>query len=213
MNPESVIINGAYLVRSLSIQGSTLSIQADFNRSTPFEVIGAPEKTTKLVLNGKQTRYQKSNLGNWIAEFNFKTPAVTVPDLSKLDWHYVDGLPEISQKYDDGEWPVADIKSNNNPRVPLQNSVSLYGSDYGFHVGALIFRAHFTAQGSESQLKLWTQGGRAFASTVWVDDKYIGSFKGYDATNDFNSTYKLPKLNKGKSHVLTVIVDNMGLNG
>ncbi|KAK7416616.1 hypothetical protein QQX98_005087 [Neonectria punicea] len=213
MNPDSVIVNGPYLVRSISVEGSTLSVQADFNTSTVLEVIGAPKKVSRLSINGKAVKYQKSKLGNWVVKPDVTLPTVEVPDLSSLDWHYVDSLPEIKEKYDDSKWTVADRTTTNNTRVPLQNSVSLYGSDYGFHAGALIYRGHFTADGSESQLKLWTQGGRAYASSVWLDGKFIGSFKGYDATGNYNSTYTLPKLAKGKRYVLTIIVDNTGLNG
>ncbi|KAI8674425.1 Beta-galactosidase [Fusarium keratoplasticum] len=214
MNPDSVIINGPQLVRSISIQGSKLSVQADFNiSSTPLEIIGAPKGVSKLVLNGKELRYEKSKLGNWIAQRDVELPIIKELDLSSLDWNYVDSLPEIKKDYNDAKWTVADKTTTNNTRVPLQNTVSLYGSDYGFHAGALIYRGHFTADGSETQLKLWTQGGRAFATAVWLDDKFLGSFTGNGATGNFNSTYELPKLQKGRRYVVTVVVDNTGLNG
>lgn len=213
VNPDSVIINGAYLVRSVAVSGSTLSIKADFNTTTTLEIIGAPKKTSKLLVNDKQLSYSKSKLGNWVARPSVDLPTVKVPDLSSLDWHYIDSLPEIKDSYDDSAWPDADHTTTNNTRVPLQNSVSLYGSDYGFHAGALLYRGHFVADGSETKFKLWTQGGRAFASSVWLNDEFLGSFTGYDATGDFNSTYTLPKLVKGKKYVVTVIVDNTGLNG
>lgn len=214
MNPDSVIINGPQLVRSISVQGSKLSVQADFNvSSTPLEIIGTPKGVSKLVLNGKELRYQKSKLGNWVAQWDVKLPTIKELDLSSLDWDYVDSLPEIKKDYNDGKWTVADHTSTNNTRVPLQNTVSLYGSDYGFHAGALLYRGHFTADGSETQLKLWTQGGRGFATAVWLDDKFLGSFTGDGGTGNFNSTYELPKLQKGKRYVVTVVVDNTGLNG
>ncbi|KAM5383782.1 hypothetical protein ACJZ2D_001771 [Fusarium nematophilum] len=213
MNPESVIINGAYLVRSVSVEGSSFHIQADFNTSTPLEVIGAPGKASRLVLNGKQLSFKKSKLGNWVSEPDVQLPSVKLPDLTSLDWRHIDSLPEIKKGYDDAEWTVADRTTSNNTRIPLQKSVSLYASDYGYHAGALIYRGHFTADGSETELKLWTQGGRAFASSVWLDGQFLGSFTGYDAAGNYNSTYTLPKLQKGKRYVLTVIVDNTGLNG
>ncbi|KAF4979813.1 hypothetical protein FZEAL_4055 [Fusarium zealandicum] len=213
MNPDSVIINGPYLVRSVAVQGSKLVVHADFNTSTPLEVIGAPKAVTRLVLNNKEYRYQRSRLGNWISKLDTDFPSVKTPSLTSLDWHFVDSLPEIKKDYKDAQWPTADQTTTNNTRIPLQNSVSLYASDYGFHSGALIYRGHFTASGSEDQLKLWTQGGRAFASSVWLNDEFIGSFNGYDAAGNHNSTYELPKLQKGKRYVVTVIVDNTGLNG
>ncbi|KAM0542864.1 hypothetical protein ACHAPJ_012587 [Fusarium lateritium] len=212
MNPDSVIVNGPYLVRSVSVQGSKLSVQADFNATTPLEIIGAPKGTSRLVLNGKDLQYKKSKLGNWLVNPDIKLPSVQAPDLKSLDWRYVDSLPEVKKGYDDSKWPAGDHKTTPNSKWPLQNSVSLYASDYGFHTGALVYRGHFTADGSESKLKLWTIGGRAFGSSVWLDDKFLGSFAGYDIANNFNSTYELPKTQKGRKYVLTVLVDNMGLH-
>ncbi|KAH7241422.1 glycoside hydrolase superfamily [Fusarium tricinctum] len=213
MNPDSVIVNGPYLVRSVAVEGSKLSIQADFNATTPLEVIGAPKGTSSLLINGKDTQFKKSKLGDWLVSPEVRLPSVKVPDLKSLDWKYVDSLPEVKKDFDDSKWPDADLKTTYNSKWPLNNSVSLYGGDYGFHVGALVFRGHFTADGSESNFKVWTFGGRAYGSSVWLDDKFLGSFTGYGTANNDTSTYKLPKTQKGKRHVITVIVDNMGLNG
>lgn len=221
MNPESVIVNGGYLVRSVSVSGSTLSIQADFNTTTSLEIIGAPKTASRLVVNGKKLQYKKSKLGNWITktqQVSLLSTDVKLPSLETLDWHSIDGLPEITASFDDSRWPVADRTTSNNTRVPLQNEVSLYGGDYGFHAGALLFRGYFTADGSETALKLWTQGGRAFAHSVWLNGTFLGSFAGYDAANDHNATYTLPSsgkfaIKKGATYVVTVVVDNTGLNG
>ncbi|KAF5027145.1 hypothetical protein F66182_771 [Fusarium sp. NRRL 66182] len=213
MNPDSVIVNGAYLVRSVAVQGSRLSLQADFNATTPLEVIGAPKGTSRLVLNGKEVQYRKSKLGNWIVNPDISLPSISVPDLESLDWRYIDALPEVKKGYDDSKWTVGDHKTTNNLMWPLQNSVSLYASDYGFHAGALIYRGHFTASGSESKLKLWTAGGKAFGTSVWLDDKFLGSFAGHNAANHYNSTFDIPKSQKGSKHVITVLIDNMGLRG
>ncbi|KAF5675342.1 beta-galactosidase [Fusarium circinatum] len=212
MNPDAVIINGPYLVRSVAVEGSKLSVQADFNTTTTVEIIGVPKGTSRLSINGKDTSFAKSKLGNWVVNPDVKLPSVKVPDLKSLDWHYVDGLPEVKKDYDDSKWRTADITKTFNSKWPLNNSVSLYSGDYGFHAGALIFRGHFTASGSESKLKLWTFGGRAYGSSVWLDDKFVGSVTGGGNNNNDTSTYKLPKTSKGKKHVITVIVDNMGLN-
>ncbi|KAF4445819.1 putative beta-galactosidase [Fusarium austroafricanum] len=213
MNPEAVIIKGPYLVRSVDIQGSKLSVQADFNTTTPLEIIGAPKGASRLVINGKDAKFTKSKLGNWLVNPVIMIPGVHIPDLKALDWKYVDSLPELNKDYDDSKWRTADITKTFNSKWPLNNSVSLYGGDYGFHAGALLFRGHFTASGSESKLTLSTFGGRAYGSSVWLDDKFLGSFTGSGPANNNTSTYKLPKTQKGKKLVVTVIVDNMGLNG
>ncbi|KAF5675754.1 beta-galactosidase [Fusarium heterosporum] len=213
MNPDSIIVNGPHLVRSVTVKGSRLSLQADFNSTTPLEIIGAPKGTSRLLINDKDTKYTKSKLGSWLVSPEVKLPSIKVPDLKSLDWHYVDSLPEVKSSFDDSKWPNADLKKTYNSKWPLNNSVSLYGGDYGFHAGALVFRGHFTADGSESNFKVWTFGGRAYGSSVWLDDKFLGSFTGYGTANNDTSTYKLPKTQKGRRYVLTVLVDNMGLNG
>ncbi|UZP39343.1 hypothetical protein NXS19_007159 [Fusarium pseudograminearum] len=213
MNPKAVIFNGAHLIRSVAIKGPQLSVQADFNATSPLEIIGAPKGTSRLVINGKDTPYKKSKIGNWLANPAVSLPNVKITDLKSLDWKYVDSLPEVKKDYDDSKWPDANLKKTFNSKWPLNNSVSLYGGDYGFHSGALLFRGHFTADGAESKFKVWTFGGMSYGSSVWLDDKFLGSFVGSGPRNNDTTTYSLPKMQKGKKYVLTVIVDNMGLNG
>ncbi|KAK1239242.1 hypothetical protein MKX08_006303 [Trichoderma sp. CBMAI-0020] len=212
MNPAAVIVNGGYLVRSVAVDGSTLSIQADFNVTTPLEIIGAPQGVSKLVVNGKELSYTVSELGDWTANPDTVLPVVQVPDLSRLTWYQLDSLPEVQNYYDDSHWPSANHKTSNNSVAPLKTPVSLYGSDYGFHTGTLVFRGRFTAQTSQQQLSLTTQGGNAFASSVWLNGKFIGSFHGFDAGVSANSSYKLTNLIRGKRYVLTVVVDSTGLS-
>jgi hypothetical protein len=114
--------------------------------------------------------------------------------------------------YDDSAWTAADLKKTYNSLRPLTTPTSLYGSDYGFHTGSLVLRGHFTATGSESTLYLFTQGGSAFGASAWINDKFLGSWRGYDAGINGNNTFTLPNLSSGKAYVITVVVDNMGLD-
>ncbi|CAG7555146.1 unnamed protein product [Fusarium equiseti] len=213
MNPKALIVNGAYLIRSITVEKSKLFIRADFNTTSPLEIIGAPKGTSTLLINGKETPYTKSKLGNWLVNPAVAIPKVKVPDLKSLDWKYIDSLPEIKKGYDDAKWPNADLKETFNSKWPLNNSVSLYGGDYGFHSGAMLFRGHFTADGSEDKFSLWAFGGMGYGSSVWLDDQFLGSVVGQGPRNNHTSTYKLPKVQKGKKYVVTIIIDNMGLNG
>lgn len=212
MNPEAIIVNGGYLVRSASVDGSTLSLQADFNKTTPIEIIGAPQGVSRLRLNGRELAYDINSLGNWVADPDIQIPEVAVPDLTGLSWHKVDSLPEIQPGYDDSAWPVADLAYTNNTATPLKTPVSLYGSDYGFNTGTLVFRGYFTARGPESQLKLFTQGGSAYASSVWLNGTFLGSYKNPRATDSHDATYPVSNLTPGATYVLTVLVDSMGLS-
>jgi hypothetical protein len=212
MNPAAVIVNGGYLIRSAAIDGSALSLQADFNVTTPLEIIGVPQGVSKLVINGEELDYTVSELGDWTTNPTIDLPTVQIPDLTTLSWYQIDSLPEIHSKYDDSHWPSANHRTSNNPVAPLKTPVSLYGSDYGFHTGTLVFRGRFTAHTSQQQLQLTTQGGSAFASSVWLNDQFVGSFNGFDAATNANSSYTLKNLARGKRYTLTVVVDTTGLN-
>ncbi|KAL7947203.1 glycoside hydrolase family 35 protein [Trichoderma barbatum] len=212
MNPAAVIVNGGYLVRSVAIQGSALSLQVDFNVTAPLEIIGIPQGVSKLVVNGEEVEYTVSELGDWITNPSIELPDIQVPDLSTLKWHQLDSLPEIHNKYDDSHWQLANHKTSHNSIAPLQTPVSLYGSDYGFHTGTLLYRGRFTAHTARQQLSLTTQGGSAFASSVWLNGRFIGSFNGFDAAESFNSSYELNNLVRGRRYILTIVVDSTGLH-
>ncbi|KAL7931063.1 glycoside hydrolase family 35 protein [Trichoderma chlorosporum] len=212
MNPAAVIVNGGYLVRSVAIQDSALSLQADFNVTTPLEIIGIPQGVSKLIINGEELNYTVSELGDWVTNPSIELPDIQVPDLSTLTWYQLDSLPEIQSHYDDSHWPLANHKTSNNSVAPLKTPVSLYGSDYGFNTGTLLFRGRFTAHAAQQQLFLTTQGGSAFASSVWLNDQFVGSFNGFDAAESFNSSYELNHLVRGRRYVLTVVVDSTGLH-
>ncbi|GAO15052.1 hypothetical protein UVI_02048850 [Ustilaginoidea virens] len=223
MNPEAVIIAGGYLIRSASISRNTLSLRADFNRtSTSIEVVGFPPNVKKLSINGKFVDFTITSSGTLLCQPDITVPTIQVPDLSKLTWYAVDSLPEIQAGYDDSGWLTASPRKANKPGAhhELGNStlfadaspVSLYGSDYGFYTGALLFRAHFTASGKENSFRVWTSGGLGYASSVWLNDRFVGSFEGNSDTENTNSTYSLPKLSTGKTYALTVVVDSMGFN-
>jgi hypothetical protein len=210
---SSLIVNGPYLVRSASISGDKLELKADFNATTEVEIIGVPKGVSKFVINGAEATSVTNAQGNPVANVAYPNVNLALPDLAELDWNSVDSLPEILPGYDDSKWVDADHKTTNNTFVqPFLTPVSLYGSDYGFHTGALLFRGHFTATGSETKLDLSTAGGKAFGSSVWLDGKFLGSWTGIDASETHNDTYRLPNLSKGKDYVLTVLIDNMGLN-
>lgn len=210
-----MIIIGGYLIRSASLSNGALSIRADFNQSASLELIGVPEKTTSLILNGAPAQYTINSEGNWVTQVNYQTPTISLPDLTKLDWKYVDSLPELQSWYDDSGWPNADRATNNTfVQAPL-TPTSLYGSDYGFHTGALLLRGHFIATGFEKAFSLTTQGGTGFASAVWLNSTFIGSWPGggnWSALGNprHSDTYPIAGLKAGAPYVLTVLIDNMG---
>ncbi|KAL2823374.1 putative beta-galactosidase A [Aspergillus cavernicola] len=205
----SIIVKAGYLVRNAFVKGRNLHLTADFNATTPIEVIGAPGTANALFINGKKARYSVDKNGIWTTEVTYSPPKITIPSLQDLNWKYLDTLPEAKADYDDSDWPDANLPTKNT-MYPLRTPISLYGGDYGFQTGYLLFRGHFTANGKESNISIQTQGGQAFGSSVWLSGTYLGSWTGGSAYQDNNATYALPTLKKGRDYVFTVVVDNMG---
>ncbi|KAJ5147104.1 hypothetical protein N7526_000456 [Penicillium atrosanguineum] len=210
---SSIIVKAGYLVRTAYLQGSDLHLTADFNATTSIEVIGAPSKAKNLVINGNKASVKVDKNGIWSTSVKYTAPKIDLPSLKNLKWKSLDTLPEIQNSYDDSLWTVASHEStNNNIGSPLKTPTSLYSSDYGFHTGILIYRGYFVANGDEKTFFLETQGGTAFGSSVWINETHVGSWAGTSVDSSYNATYTLPSLKSGKSYVITVVVDNMGLD-
>lgn len=199
-------------MRGVSLEGSSLKITGDLNSTTSIKIIGAPKSATKLYFNDQRLPFQTNPVtGEWTSTLQYRNPSVRLPNLSSLKWKYVDDLPEIQNAYDDSKWAKADHKTTNNPTA-LMTPTSLYASDYGYNTGALVYRGHFIATGKETSLNLTTQGGAAYGTSAWIGNEYIGSWTGNDITTLHSDVYVLPNLKKGKEYVITVVVDNNGLN-
>ena len=200
-------------MRNASISDGCLHLVGDFNATTDIEVVGgAPQGLATLEINGKSTEFKQDKDGVVKATVDFEVPELNLPALSDLDWKYIDSLPEASDDYDDSAWPTAGLPITYNSDVNLSTPTSLLGADYGFVTGVLLFRGHFTANGNESSLYLQTQGGSAFGSSAWLNGTFLGSFKGFDAADIGNSSVKLPSLKAGAEYVVTVVVDEMGMD-
>jgi len=207
------IVKAGYLLRTVEVSGNTLALTGDLNATTPIEVIGgAPTKLKTLTWNGQSIHFKQDKTGVVTATASYKAPKYTVPSLSSCGWKSIDSLPEIQSTYDDSLWTKADLTYSNNTARNLTTPTSLYASDYGYNTGNLLFRGYFTATGSESSIYLSTQGGSAYGMSAWLNGTFIGSFAGYDAAMNSNVTFLLPNIAASKTYVLTVLLDNMGLD-
>lgn len=209
---SSVIVKAGYLVRTAYLQDSSLHLTADFNVTTPVEVIGAPSQAKSLVINGKTAHVKVDKNGIWTTTVAYSAPKLALPSLKDLTWKSIDTLPEVKNSYDDSAWTLANHPYTNNSANPIKTPTSLYSSDYGYHTGTLIYRGHFVANGKEDSFFVHTQGGTAFGSSVWINETYVGSWPGISVNADYSATYTLPTLQAGKPYVLTVVIDNMGLD-
>ena len=207
-----VIAKAGYLLRTATVSGNNLYITGDLNATTTLEVIGGlPSNDSSLYFNGQPVSIIDSSYGAVAASIPFKAPKASLPSLPSLTWKYIDSLPEIQPTYNDVAWTACTLTRSNNPRN-LTTPTSLYADDYGYHTGSLIYRGHFTSTGGESSLFLETQGGFAFGHSIWLDKTFIGSWVGIDRDQNYNATYSLPTLSSGSSHIITVLIDHMGLD-
>lgn len=67
-------------------------------------------------------------------------------------------------------------------------------------------------QSAESSLYVSTQGGSGFGSSVWLNGTCICSWPENDKSSYHDDNYSLPSLKPGQSYVITVVVDNNGLD-
>ncbi|TID21491.1 glycoside hydrolase family 35 protein [Venturia nashicola] len=212
-----IILKGGYLMRTARVSGTTLALTGDLapteQLSQTLHIIsGAPPNMTRLTFNGQELCFTQNPNGTITAAMTYNEPRFSLPNLADLTWHYADSLPEIRPNYSDAAWTKADYPQTDNTFRNLTTPTSLYGSEYGYHAGALLYRGHFKANGNESTLFFNTSGGSAFGMSAWLGSDFLGSFVGFDAADWGNKTFRVPRLSIGREYVLTVVVDNMGLD-
>ncbi|KAF2472055.1 uncharacterized protein BDR25DRAFT_366810 [Lindgomyces ingoldianus] len=208
-----IILQAGYLMRSAKVHGTTLALTGDMNATTPIEILGGvPSGISSLTFNGEDFSFKTDKNGVVTANIDYPKPKLAIPKLNSLKWKYLDSLPEVKSSYDDSKWTNADLKKTYNSLRKLTTPTSLYSSDYGYHTGTLLYRGSFIATGSEKTLYLQTQGGSAFGMSAYLNSSFLGSWRGYDAATNGNNTFTLPNLSSGKKYIITVVIDNMGLD-
>ncbi|KAJ5279242.1 beta-galactosidase [Penicillium angulare] len=207
---SSVIVKAGYLLRTAEVVDTRLKLTGDLNATTELEVIAAPPNINVVTFNGKCVDTKKL-AGRLTGSLKFKAPSIKLSDLATQQWHYTDSLPEIQRGYNDQRWTVCNHTHSTNTRN-LTTPFSLYATDYGYHAGSLIYRGHFTANGSETALYLLTEGGYAYGHSVWLSYTHLGSWPGSSAEMFHNETLSLPhkEMEPGTSYVITVVIDHMG---
>jgi hypothetical protein len=207
----SAIVRGGYLLRTAIVQRQSLYITGDLNGTTTLEVLGgAPKNLSTLYFNGKQVPFIKDSSGIIKGRLELPPIGMTLPTLSKLPWKVIDSLPEIQANYSDALWTPANLNKTYNTAWPLRTPTSLFASDYGYHLGHIVFRGQFTATGVEKNVILETRGGLAFGHSVWLDEKFIGSWTGSGTEENKTLAFQLGQTTAKKTYTLTIVLDNNG---
>ena len=204
-------MKGGYLLRTASIINTTLDLIGDINRTTSLVIIGSPSPIAALKFNNVTVTTTVDKHGVISGIIPFTLPNFTLPTLTDLQWKYIDSLPEVRPTYNDSLWPNANQTVSNNPRK-LTTPTSLYASDYGFNTGILLYRGHFTAIGNETTFFIETQGGTAFAHSIFLNSMFLGSWPGTSINANYNQTLPLRSIRPGAKYIITIVIDNMGLD-
>lgn len=208
---STVVVKAGYLLRTASIENNTLHLTGDVNSTTTFEIIAAPCSLTTISINGDSLHTTKS--GSLMATVHYHPLHISLPNLSSSSqkWKYHDSLPELSPTYDDFLWTPCSHTTTTNP-WGKDTPTSLYGSDYGYHTGSLIYRGHFISTGNETSFSTNITGGVGFGYSVFLNSTFLGSWEGSGANQTWVQNFSLPSniLKRGENYVFTILIDHMG---
>lgn len=206
-----VLERGPELVRTATIvpgppttapraPADTLALRGDTDRRTRLVVL-APARVARLSWNGRLVPAVRGRDGSLSATLPGPAP-VALPPLT--DWRFRGEAPERRLTFDDSAWLRADHTATNNP-TPSPTLPVLYQDDYGFHYGAVWYRAHFTATGGETAIVLNGRVTGAGQYSVWFNGRYLGSGRG-----ERRWAFPPGALRVGGDNVVAVLTEQMG---
>ncbi|CAE6480078.1 unnamed protein product [Rhizoctonia solani] len=214
----SVLVFGPYLVRNATMKGSTLAITGDLKSgtTTELEVLG-PSAVKSVTFNGRPVKVSKTPTGTLKGSIAIKDLTPKIPSLKEVEWKCTNSLPEVALDFDDSQWVIATKNFTARPSrfQPLAGKTVLYSAEYGFHYGHIVYRGRF--EGNATGVRLFVQGGYNFGFSAFLNGQLLGSGQGRSANDPaggldlVNVTYTFPADLVEKENVVTVVVDNMGL--
>ncbi|KAK7914118.1 hypothetical protein PG985_011821 [Apiospora marii] len=211
---ETILVHGPYLVRSATIEGSTLKLTGDIANATTVSVF-APKDVCSLNWNGKDVAINSKNNGVLTATVGgTASPTFSLPALD--GWKVADSLPETQANYSatSAAWVTANHTNTSNPTVPALNNPVLYVDDYDIHVGTHIYRATFPSTAEPpTGVFLNITGGTAFGYSAWLNSHFIGSWLGLSYLDRAAQTFSFANATlaeEGEENVLVVVMDNSG---
>ncbi|GAQ42660.1 hypothetical protein AtubIFM55763_008264 [Aspergillus tubingensis] len=207
---RSVIVKAGYLLRTAELTGTALYLTGDINTTTTLELISAPQPVTSIFFNNQSVQTSVTS-GRLTGTLTYQKPNISLTDLTTLDWHYLDTLPEVRDStYNDDLWTPCTHTTTANPRN-LTTPTSLYASDYGYNGGSLLYRGTFTATGNETSLYLLTEGGYAYGYSIWLNNTFLTSWLGDPLYMFSNQTVTIPSsLTPETTYTLTILIDHLG---
>jgi beta-galactosidase GanA len=198
-----VLVEGAYLVRTATAQGGTLSLTGDTTTSGSIR-IWADGTLRSVTWNGTPVAVSPGTDGSLSGTVPGPVP-VTLPALT--GWKFAYETQEAQPGFDDSGWTLADhpVSNASSPSTPV-----LYASDYGYDHGFVWYRGHFTATGSETGVTLTVDGiAPTGAYSVWLNGAFLGS-GGAAGPSTQTFTFPAGAVQAGKDNVIAILVENTG---
>jgi len=135
---DQVLMQGPYLVRNATADGSVLHLLGDINQDTSL-LLWVTAGFKKVTWNGEDLHLEEGPFMSRRATLRGPRKAeVILPNLNttETEWKVIDSQPEIGVEYDDSKWAIARNSSTNEAFPPI-TLPCLYAGEYGFHTGML----------------------------------------------------------------------------
>lgn len=209
---EKIFILGSYLVRSASVSDGVLQISGDNNVTTTIEAYVGSADLSSITWNGIELDITKTEYGTYQAEIpGAEDRIISLPSLDT--WQSADSIPEAQPNFDDSSWTVCNKTTTLATYDPYTLPV-LFSSDYGYYVGAKLYRGYFTGS-NYTTVNITASGGDGFGWTAWLNGVLIGGDTGNTSVLEVTSaSLELPSsafdASANGSNILTVLVDYHG---
>lgn len=205
---QHLFVLGPYLVRSAEISHQVLHISGDSDKTTTLEAYVGSTPIETIVWNGLRLSATKTPHGSYTATIpGAEDRTIKLPSLDR--WRSADSLPEADPAFDDSNWVVCNKTTTKSPYAPSTLPV-LYSSDYGYHVGAKLYRAYFDGNDAAAA-NITASGGLGFGWDAWLNGVHVGGHIGDGALTTTSASLALPRdVLQTADNVLTVLVDYHG---
>ncbi|MFF4268582.1 beta-galactosidase [Streptomyces sp. NPDC001536] len=213
----TVLVYGPSLVRSVTLEDSTVHLTGDTTAVTGLEVWG-PRGIGQVTWNGRPVPTRVSATNSLIALKPLPgVGAVSLPALDK-GWRRRTENPESAPDFDDSAWRQADKKSSFSTTPVPEGQPVLFADDYGFHYGDVWYRGRLTDAEDTESLSLAYSTGTQGLLMAWLDGEPLGTHRmpvpdkktARKGTWTDTATFEVPEqLRDRDEHVLSVLVRRM----